>query len=381
MKDIQLKKRNSINEIIHELEKSDLLFDFFSLIVSEWHLDNLNIFLQQENLTRGVIIITPQSNVNNNTRFRLNKSNFTNRDYSNCEIFVLNEPVSQLNLENYLLRFFRKMHSDNHLFCISPTDVNLKFLSSIPIKYSNINYIIIDEGTGNYRTPFQFRLNTQFKIKNKIQLYLVTYIKSFFMEFIKRNTIRWTRINVTKKLFFLKTVNGLIPNPQISKCLYKYYIDNKVLNINEPNIILFKDLNAWEDSTLIPFYKELLEYLVSLDINIFIKRHPNDTKDWFEQLITPYEKVKIIDYNRSGEQLIADYKPKCIIGGLSTVIFTSPFIYNINTYSFMLKYKLLERAPLKMKKSIDFYYDQFKNSEPHLTFIENFNQIKVSIVR
>lgn len=366
-------RKEYISDVFNEIGVKITHYNFIAIVYSSWHLDNLNVFLDHKKLFQGVILIFPQSDIADSSRFRLNESNFTRYEYSKCKIYQVNSVKYDSSLKNLLLRIISFSTSSEPFYLINSAGINLKLFSLIPLTKKKIVCVKIDEGTGSYISNVNYNLNKRGGEKGNLLLY---YVKAFIRETLKELVIMLLRLKKINFLMFVKHNEMLFPNPIVCEGLYSNYMRYRCCSNRNKSIILFKDDGLLDEHILNSFYNDLFKQLSKLNIPIIVKKHPNDLDIRFDQITKSYSNIEIINYKKGGEQLVADYEPVLIIGGLSTVIFSAASIFKIKTYSYMLMYKNFNELPLFKRDLIDDFYKMFKNSAENLCFIKNFDQIK-----
>lgn len=366
------------SELYNEFNSRADDYEYISLVYTSWHLDNLNVFINEHKLSKGIIIICPQSNINNESRYRLNISNFSDLDYSNCKIYRINNLNITFTIQNIIKRLFVIGKKSRPLYLINAAGINLKFLSNIPLKYKNIVSVILDEGTGSYISPIKDKVHKRvIGNKNNHKIYY-HYLKDFIHEILKNSILFLLNISIINNLMFRNDGEKLIANETVCGGLFKYYKKNKDSKIQRKSIVLFTDFGVLNDEILPDFYTNLFEHLTSLNIHIYIKKHPNDrNSNTFNEIISKYDNIEILNYKKSGEQLIADFNPEFVVGGFSTVIFTSAPIFKLKSYSYLPIYKELFKLPKPKMEALEFFYKKLHNTDDNLVFINHFSEIEI----
>lgn len=378
MMNIKFIKKDNLAQIMADLENEPIYYEFLALVFSSWHLDNVIVFLKQNNLKSGVIIVFPQSNFNQ-PKSRINESNFINFEFDKCVIYNVKSPSVKYSLRKIFIRITILSSFSKAFYFINPAGINLKALSLIPLKYKKIVCIIIDEGIGYYLPPEVFRINRLSEAKkrsllsnlglHKARSFVIESLKTHLIKYLKIPTINFSMFSIEKKM--------MKPRQKVCEGLCNYYESNNIKIISICDVIFFKDFKVIKNEDILYFYyNEIFDYLTNMKKRIIIKKHPNDTDELFDKIIRPYSNIEIFNYQRSGEQLVADLKPKFIIGGLSTVVFTVPFIYDIKSFSYILKYTELRELELSTRKQISFLYNQFRSFDNRILFINQLQEIK-----
>ena len=137
-------KVKGFNKIAGKLDN----YKFVSFILSSWHLDVLYSYVLSNNLSSGIIIVLPQSDVKDLSRFRLSNENFI-VDIANTEVCFIESPEFKLNIFN-LIKYVSIKQKNRTILVFNPGGVNYLALSNLPISNYRIKYIQIDEGTSTY---------------------------------------------------------------------------------------------------------------------------------------------------------------------------------------------------------------------------------------
>jgi hypothetical protein len=352
---MKIVKADSFIQIKTELSNS---VPFFAYIVSSWHLDNLIAYLLLSKLKGGVVIIRPQSNIKNETRFRLTEDNFIGYEYLFDKVYFLNLAYIKIDIFAIIIHFLSFPRKNSYLI-VPDTRLSIRVLSSLLYLRLSFNYILIDEGLGSY-LPYENFLSygnsSYFKQRIKNILYLL-FIKSIIKK--SCNTICDSR-------FYNLEKDKLICNNAISRMLNKIYMDksNNTSRIKqfEKNILIFKDFGIVDQNIDFDIYSRVLDYLQDTAYHIYIKRHPNDTDKCFENFLSRYSNVTLLCTRKSGEELVAIYSPNIIIGGYTTVLFSSANIFNVHAISFMKIYLAFNNLNRTVQQNINFFINKFDNN-------------------
>jgi hypothetical protein len=348
-------KADNFIQIKTELSNS---VPFFAFIVSSWHLDNLIAYLLLNKLKGGIVIIRPQSNIKDDTRFRITEDNFVEYECLFDKVYFLNSVYIKIDIFAIIIHFLSSPRKESYLI-VPDTRLSIRVLSSLLYLHLSFNYILIDEGLGSY-LPYENFLSygnsSYFKQKIKNILYLL-----FIKPIIKKscNTICDFR-------FYNLEKDKLICNNAVSMTLNKIYTnkDNNVSRIKqyEKNILIFKDFGVVDQNIDFDIYFRILDFFQNTAYHIYIKRHPNDMDKHFENFLSRYSNVTLLSTKKSGEKLVAIYSPNIIIGGYTTVLFSSANIFNIHAISFMRIYLAFNSLNRTVRQNINFFINKFDNN-------------------
>jgi hypothetical protein len=341
---------------------------FFAYIVSSWHLDNLIAYLLLNKLKGGVVIIQPQSNIKNDTRFRLTEDKFARYEYLFNKIYFLNTAYIKIDLFSIIARCFFVKKSCAYLI-VPDSRLSIRVLSSLLYLNLTFNYILIDEGLGCY-LPYENFLSygntNHFKQKINNIVYML-----FVKPIIKKicNTVCDFR-------FYKLKNDKLVCNNTISVILNNIYKDrNRSKRMeNGKNILIFKDFGVVDTSIIAYVYSHILNYFQKTEYHIYIKRHPNDVDEQFESFLNTYNNVTLLNTEQSGEELMSIYFPMVILGGYTTVLFSSANIFNVSAISFMKIYLNFNNIDKIVKKNIDFFIEKFTGNAV-LMFPSSFEEL------
>jgi len=368
-------KQNIVN-VLEDFEYGKA--EFIAFIFSSWHLDMFYSWIIQNRLSNGAIFVLPQSDVKNKSRYRLNADNFVLDMGYNTHVYFISELKVHLNFRGIVrLNFFNQRGKPFHIF--NPGGINYQVLSNLKIKRREIHYVQLDEGTSTYFP------------EGKKGLLLHDFKKPSFQKQIKGTLGRYLKkilagaysvcspVHFTRYFLFRKKRNALIANAEPAVNLSNYYqrLYSGIQSFNNNSILLLKDF----DEEIVPFrniidmYSKLLEQLKVTGLKVYLKKHPNDQINKFDELLKKYKFVEQLNSGFSAEAIIPSMKPLLVIGGISTSLFTIPCIYQIRTICFMNKYlKYPELNPL-YKERIKMMNTLFSNVSPHLELIREWDQI------
>ncbi len=345
---------------------------FYALIITSWHLDNLIAYIRRNNLAPGSLFVLPQFKKDGIPVYRLTQAQI--KEYKNSfftEVIFNSDPVLPFNIKNLLSYLFIKKR--NSITVISPGGVNYRLISIIcKFRYSH-KCVIIDEGIGAYLPQKDFE---KIKTKSDSSRFKITN----YLSAIKQNLSKlFINQIIDEKIF--QNHGQLVPRTEVCDSLKTLYISSVSEKNTEKCIMLFKDFEVIEFEEIKILYKELLDMLSMTKLKIYVKKHPNDKDKNFDLLIARYSNAELINDLSSGEFLIAKYKPMCIIGGVSTVLFSAAAIFKTPTYSFMLLYKNYKGISKDRLRIIDWYYLKFNDSLKSFIFMLDLESLKYIVDR
>lgn len=328
-------------------------------IVSKWHLSNLIALLDRENKKLDYLIINPQSNINNNSRYRIKPSdieNFNNLRQTN----VVFGPV-KFSIKTIIINLIQALFGSEKLEIISPANNNYKILGFIRLKRINkITFTIIDEGTASYvSTKEHEKISSKSLDNNKNISPLSKNIKNMVKEKIFKSIFP-----TEKKLLFKVSHGKLVVNSPVQKSLRRYYTraiqNDQKQNSNVILIIIdfydhFGDLQYFQD-----LYKKVISHS-QLHGKTYIKPHPNDLRD-YSNWISP---SNIIASFIEAEEIAASLKPNTIIGGISTSTFTIPAIFNIRTVTLLNMYQQSINLDCDYRRRFKYFQEISKDIAEH----------------
>lgn len=227
--------------------------------------------------------------------------------------------------------------------------VDLYLLLSLPLRNNHVDYLIFDEGTGSYFPKFIIK-------QSRYNNFLWTYVNITFKEMVKNIMVWLTDIKITKSLLFVKRKNTYSLNISLTEALSKVYSQYTKAELDIPvienSVILFKDANLGD----VEFYKKIFS-LIPKNYQIYVKLHPMEKREEFSKLAQEFNCL-IIPNAISGEYVVNLLKPKYVIGGVSTVVYTSSAIFGCNVvslYDLYIKYNYINRYVIydRLNKCLD----------------------------
>jgi hypothetical protein len=345
---------------------------FISFIITSWHFDNLIAFLLSNNLKNGIVFVRPQSNIKNQTKYRLSKENFIGYEYLFETVYFLHNPHIKLKFLSALRYFYCSFH--NSIYLIVPsTRVSVRIISSLLYLKLSLNNVIIDEGLGCYLPYNNFiSYGNTGRIKRIINSFIYSILKKIIVD-------RYCNSIHDFCFFYSNSENKLLCNNIVSSALKSIYIKRyheMCLNhTNDENtILILKDFNIVNADIDLIIYSNLFEYLTNKNCRIYIKKHPNDINLKFDSFVEGYSNVKLIDSGKSAEELIPIYTPKLLIGGYTTALFSSANIFEIKSISFMMIYLNYAGVNEIIKENISFFKRKFEYND-YLTFPSSYNEL------
>jgi hypothetical protein len=342
---------------------------FISFVVTSWHFDNLIAYLLLNNLRNGVVIVRPQGNIKNKTKYRLSEENFFGYEYLFDRIYFLHS--SYIKLDIYALIRYSYAVFDNTLYLIVPgTRLSIRIISSVLYLQSVVKTIIIDEGLGCY-LPYENFVsygNTN-PNRRKINNFIYLLLKDLIINRYSKKAYNFC--------LFHETYNGqLICNNPLSISLKSIYTDrfHKIDKQKNETIIIYKDFGVVDFAVDLDIYSRLLDFLQHEKYLIYIKKHPNDINPDFDIFLRKYQNVRLLDNKKSAEEIVPIYTPKILIGGYTTALFSSANIFQIKSISFMMMYISRKEVPAIIKTNISFFRTRF-NSNNYLFFSLCFEEL------
>ncbi|RAK12627.1 hypothetical protein C8C77_10772 [Halanaerobium saccharolyticum] len=320
-KNIDLDKKMNINNL-----------DFVGFVISGWHLNVLYSYLNanKDIFSDGLIVINPQSDINDMTKFRIKKEHIKNIKDIKIRYIMMQNNFKEKNKIKYLFTLknliCKNKKNKKPLTIFSTNNINISLFKHFEKKTKprNFRFVIIDEGTGTYVSKNTFLKSAGVKFFNRISKIVRSYLINIFMKV--------TNNSVQKYYLFSKENNSLKINKKVSDNLKKLFHEYRIPTLNKINknqIFIIKDFikkNDKIDELYISIIKKILE--VS-NKEIYIKKHPNDTNKILENFFATNKRVKIINSKYDAEDLYLKYEPDLIIGGSSTALLTISSIFNI----------------------------------------------------
>lgn len=328
-------------------------FQFVAFVYSTWHLDNVIANMHLYSLDSGLIIVLPS------VSRRFIAENFNHSALTKCHVVEVGKYSVRSSYKN-LYRFLKR-NKQSKLVIFNSLGIDIRLLLSLPLNSRDVNLVIYDEGTGSYCSPYYLK-------KNRYRTTFSAYLIITFIELLKLIARILLDIKVSKSLLFIKS-NGLYyPNVGLVKQLRDVYINYEHVKLDIPiiqnSVIFFKDL----DFNDLEFYKDLFDQIGSSK-TIYVKLHPSHQDPTFIEFLKRYNSI-VIPNTISGEYAVSILKPSYIIGGLSTILYTSSVLYDIQVISLFDLY--VSRDFIK-KNTI--YFKLNNSIGRNLNIVKNINEI------
>ncbi len=380
-------KRSQLERLI---KKHVGQYEFIAFILSSWHLDIFYSWYISNSHERGAIIVIPQSDIDNESKYRLDKDNFTDKIEMSVDVVFMKKydfKISAMKSIRTIL-LMHKVFNSKKTVLLNPGGINLEILLNLPFDLiHNIEYIMLDEGTSTYFGPGRKGLLKNAPQKWEILLLVnlgISHIKTFLKNIVTKNII-----NVQSQQYYLFEINesSLRINTEVSFALKRYYdgcynIKNTFLVHKRHTVLIIKDLDyeiISEHSMLdmyIKIIKKVREFIPECEI--IIRKHPNDIYQMLDDKISMFNDIHINQSKDSVESLLYTINPSVILGGISTASFNIPAIFKKTVITYMNLYK-------KYRDINTLYYDRinslnvlFENTSEYLIFIDDFDDLNQS---
>ncbi|MDR1021814.1 MAG: alpha-2,8-polysialyltransferase family protein [Prevotellaceae bacterium] len=343
----EIKHISIMNEVADFADLASI--NFVAIIMTSWHLDNLIAYLRINQLFEGILIVSKLPSVD--YRLYENQVNIYKKHFKH--IFFCENHTASYNYRNLCKSLFRKSNKSFRIIRPHPTP-SLRVISLFISPKRKLTYVETDEGRFSWMASSQ-ALNLAWGKKSwlhkRIRLLQIAIIQLFSSILIDEKE---------KETFLLKTKDKLLPNQPICCALKEIYSERVEPVENAKTVLIFKDNLIVSEENTKQIFDVLLKSLINNNLKIIIKKHPGDINSDFDDYIKAnYQHVEIIRNIQSGEEMVAMYKPEMIVGGSSTVIFSSALIFHVKTLSYMLLYKGLEKIDCE-DKEIERFYENFK---------------------
>jgi hypothetical protein len=338
--------------------------DFIGVISSSWHFDNLLAFILYKKLSRGILFVAPQSNIKNETKYRIKKQQIEKYNNYFERVIYLNDTILKADLWHFFIHLLSFYSKKKELYIINPNQVNLGFISIIPSLKRKFICVSIDEGIGQYMSKKEF-IETQLngKLNNSIKFKIKRLVERNILLLFSNRTITYS--------FYKWHDNMLFPNNCVVDYLKKIYSSRTEYQKTDKNaIIFFKDFNVVSDHITSKLLNRIITFIDLNKYELIIKKHPNDVNIIFDKLYTSMSSVQVIRNTISGEELVSQINPKLIISGFSTVTFSCSFIFNIRVLSVINLYSEYDELSDLNKKIINNFTSLF-GYDSNLIFLKN----------
>lgn len=331
--------------------------DFIASVLTSWQFDVAVAYIQSHHLNKGILIVeaVPFSDV---VKYRLSEDQVLMYENLFEDIYFCKSRKQPYQIGNLIKCLFSCQEKDQLLWLRPLHNISLRLLSNIIKPHREIHYVALDEGLTSYM-PFMDTLKMMYT--NTAVVYAKWFIQKAF--------------NALSRLFikghedfglFYREYSKLAPNKEVCTALRQVYMDRVHVEENSKrSILFFKDYLVIPEEQAIYIFEKILEGLKGREEDIIIKKHPSDTKSSFDEaILSKYPNVRIINAMISGEELVATYQPNVIVGGFSTVVMSSSFIYDIPTISFAGIYLQKGLATPIYEKQIKFFMNQLGDYIP-----------------
>ncbi|MDY9922947.1 polysialyltransferase family glycosyltransferase [Methanobacterium sp.] len=348
--------------------------DFIAIAVSPWHALGIDAFLYElsdrlDRKIKGVIIIEQHSG-----NYTLNEGNFYSNSFADIEYFS-NE--SQSNNELTLsIAFYKtikiirglfniihekKTKKNKTIYLVTPLWVNISFIryfckKDISNRYKPV-FILVDEGLGTYLSKKVWKL-----VDKKQNYSIIKTVKQDLLNKLsidKRTTslLRFLKCVELNERFLFKKSIPLKINSNIAEN-YKKIINlqndlrmatnDSILIITQP----FSEKNMMLQKDEMNIMKSLIDYLNELEYKVFLKPHPAEKINKYDNITCP--NLIIIKDDLMAEKIIPNLNPNFVIGYTSTVLINSSLLYGITTISLVDMLLNLSNNELLHVSSLEF---------------------------
>lgn len=343
--------------------------DFIVSVLTSWQFDVAVAYIHTHNLTNGVLIVESVPFANP-VKYRITEEQVSIYEGLFEGIYFCKNRKQPYKIGN-LIKFLLSRKTGAPVFLLRPlSNISLRLLSNVCIHNREIHYVALDEGLSSY-VPLMDSLKTMYS--NTFTVYkkwcfqkLLNATGSFFVK--------------TKEDFGLFDIHRkkLIPNKSACEALEQLYYDRVTpQNDSEYCILIFKDYQVIPDEQAVQIIETILDGVGNSDVDIVIKKHPSDARSSFDETVSSrYPKVRIINSMISGEELVAMYKPCAVVGGYSTVVISSHFIFNVPVVSYSSFYVQNHSVSPMIERHISFFMDQLGD---YVTFCSNISDISENL--
>lgn len=345
----------SINKIHHISQISEIpnlgCYDFVTSILTSWQFDVALAYIQSHHLNNGILIVeaVPFSDV---VKFRLSEEQVLKYEGLFDGIYFCRNRKQPYRFGNLIKCLFSRK-SKNPLLWLHPLPhISLRTLSNILTPEKEIHDVALDEGLAGYM-PFADTLKMLYPNTG------VAYAKWLVQKTFDAISRLYIKAYEDFGLFY-GVRPKLEPNKEACAALRQVYMDRVLTEkSSKGSMLFFKDYSVIPEEQAIRIFEDILEGINGRDVEIIIKKHPSDTKSAFDEaILSKYPNARIINAMISGEELVATYQPSVIVGGFSTVVISSCFIYDIPTISFSGIYIENRLAAPILEKQIKFFMNQ-----------------------
>lgn len=342
--------------------------DFIATAISGWHLGSIYSFLKSlKKPLRGIIYIEG--------------SRITSKmivDFKDIKIeYVYIDSHKKYSILKMIktLRKVKNTCNEEKLWILSPFGYNLGFFQNILENNRSRNFILVkyDEGIGTYLSDYTFNLSyTKNRFIDKINVFIKLLIKKIVIKKMKKNKIQFGEF-----FLFNKENEALIENPESVVYFHDVYMNHLRYSVDytQNQILIFKDLmtNRLSLEETNEFYYNLIKKITQTTNKIvYIKKHPADFDLTFDDKMSEFPSVAIINEKLDAEMIYSSLSPSLTMGGVSTCAFSISVLFRDKVYNFSNEYS-------KYKISKDFaneilsqknYFGNFSN----VIYIDDLNE-------
>lgn len=339
--------------------------EFIACVLTSWQFDVLLAYLQSHQLKNGILIVEPVP-FSDTVKYRLTESQVSLYVEYFDRVFFCRTRTQAYDLPNLLKFLFSKKTMEPMLLLRPLPNISLRLLSVIANPKKKIYFVALDEGVSSYYSLY----DSLFLIYGKRAIAAWKWLIQISLNMIGS-------LFVSKKEYFglfEKKARALLPNREACTALKNLY-ESRAKESDKENhpILFFKDFNIIPDKLALPIIERILGILNKLDTQIVIKKHPSDSDTDFDVALKKYPNVTVIQSLVSGEELVAEINPSLIIGGYSTVVFSSSLIFQIPAISYSPIYVRQDLLGKELKKNVIFFENQLKN---YISFCDNYETIE-----
>lgn len=318
---------------------------YISIVISSWHLDVVSSYLYELKDFELIIIVLPQSDVNNETRYRINNIDFRRFNTDKIKIKYLK------GLKKKYKIIFASIKKTETCTILTPGGIDFRIVLGSYLKNFKTNFVPFDEGTSTYYERSERGILKSGDTKS--------YLKDCFAKYLE-----WILLKLyyKEKFYMLDIDNDYKINSKFrNKLAYFYSSYYKSIPTFEKDILILKDYDH-DIANKYDIYK-IYEKICQKHIghNILIKKHPNDIDQIFDRyIIDKYRNVTIIQ-GYSAEELIYKYKFKLIYFGISTSGLVASIMLDTPLICFASDYLKLSSINKSYYRRIVFFKKTFRN--------------------
>lgn len=340
--------------LISEISNIDQC-DFVASVLTSWQFDVAVAYIQSHHLNNGILIVeaVPFSDI---VKYRLSEEQVLKYEGLFDGIYFCRSRKQPYQIGNLIRCLFSRKNKNPLLWLRPLPNISLRLLSNIIKPHREIHYVALDEGLTSYMS-YMDTLEMMYSNKG------VVYAKWLVQKTLNAISRLFIKEQEDFGLFYGNRPK-LEPNKEACLALKRVYFD-RTHSEESRCILFFKDYLVIPEEQAIRIFEDILEGIKNYEMDIIIKKHPNDTKSSFDEtILSKYPNVRIINAMISGEELVATYQPSVIVGGFSTVVLSSSFIYDIPTISFSGIYLKNQLVTPIHEKQIKFFTNQLSDYIP-----------------